>query len=99
VVKIKWHPQEPLLFSCSTDRTIRLWDARTATQVRSWLGHQDMILDFDVSRYLHPVSTPCLVSQRTRETNLQPPHIMTSDGKTVVSASEDSTVLVFSVDN
>jgi WD40 repeat protein len=50
VVKIKWHPQEPLLFSCSTDRTIRLWDARAATQVRSWVGHQDMILDFDISR-------------------------------------------------
>jgi WD40 repeat protein len=94
VVKIKWHPTEPLLFSCSTDRyvtfardvlrqcaltrarvsrsrTIRLWDARSATAVRTWLGHQDMILDFDVS----------------------------SDGKTVVSASEDSTVLVFAVDN
>lgn len=99
MVKIKWHPQEPLLFSCSTDRTIRLWDARTATQVRSWLGHQDMILDFDVSRYLHTVSClSCVSCRNAHETNLQPPH-MTSDGKTVVSASEDSTVLVFSVDN
>jgi WD40 repeat protein len=95
VVKIKWHPQEPLLFSCSTDRTIRLWDARTATQVRSWLGHQDMILDFDVSRYLHACR---VVSCRNATVLISNPH-MTSDGKTVVSASEDSTVLVFSVDN
>jgi ribosome assembly protein SQT1 len=49
VTQIQWHPSEPLIFSCSVDRTLRLWDARTGQNVRTWNGHTDSILSFDVT--------------------------------------------------
>ncbi|RKP12066.1 quinon protein alcohol dehydrogenase-like superfamily, partial [Piptocephalis cylindrospora] len=47
VIQIRWLPQSPLLLSCSADRTVRLWDARTGECVRKWMGHQDSILTMD----------------------------------------------------
>ncbi|KAI8868858.1 WD40 repeat-like protein [Ramicandelaber brevisporus] len=60
VVKLIWFPQpaEPtsesrrnahILFSASTDGSIRSWDSRTGAQLRKWTGHLEGILDFAVS--------------------------------------------------
>ncbi|CAG8613793.1 4509_t:CDS:10 [Acaulospora morrowiae] len=50
VVKLKWHLDSPLLTTCSADKTVRVWDARTGNRERIWYGHQDSILDFAISR-------------------------------------------------
>jgi WD40 repeat protein len=49
VVKIIWHPHQPLLYSASIDRTVRLWDGRSARCERIFRGHSDAILDFAIS--------------------------------------------------
>jgi len=49
VIKLKWHPTQPLLYSCSIDKTLRLWDARADNCVRIWRGHKADILDFAIN--------------------------------------------------
>lgn len=44
VVGLHFEPGTPMLFSCSTDRTVRRWDVRTSQEERCWRGHQDAIL-------------------------------------------------------
>jgi ribosome assembly protein SQT1 len=51
VTQIRWHPTDPLIFSCSVDRTLRLWDGRNGENVRTWNAHTDAILAFDVTPY------------------------------------------------
>lgn len=49
VVKVHWHEKEALLYSCSMDRTVRVWDVRSGACVRVFRGHFDPILDIAVS--------------------------------------------------
>lgn len=46
VIKIEFDKQKPLLYSCSVDGTIGVWDIRTGNRVKTCQGHTDMILDF-----------------------------------------------------
>ena len=39
VVRIAWHPVQPLLFTACLDRKLRLWDARSGECVKEWEGH------------------------------------------------------------
>eukprot|EP00455_Lapot_gusevi_P044354 TRINITY_DN5526_c0_g2_i4.p1 TRINITY_DN5526_c0_g2~~TRINITY_DN5526_c0_g2_i4.p1 ORF type:complete len:222 (+),score=60.12 TRINITY_DN5526_c0_g2_i4:43-708(+) len=56
VVKVKWHPgSEALLYSCSLDQTVRLWDARSGHAVKEWHGHQAAVLDFAMTSDGHKV--------------------------------------------
>lgn len=50
MVKVKFVQNSPYLVSCSVDRSIRLWDARTGQCIKNWSGHRDGVLDFAVSR-------------------------------------------------
>ncbi|SAM04289.1 hypothetical protein [Absidia glauca] len=67
IIKVKFVHNSPLLVSCSADRNVKMWDARTGVCVKSWQGHRDAVLDIDVS----------------------------SDGQTVVTASDDGACLVY----
>eukprot|EP01134_Creolimax_fragrantissima_P005480 CFRG5480T1 len=44
VVKVAWHPTEPIVFTGSLDHTVRAWDARTGECLKSMTGHNDAIL-------------------------------------------------------
>lgn len=50
VIKLHWHPSEPLVFTCSMDNTIRLWDARNGRSERVWHGHKQPVLDFALNK-------------------------------------------------
>eukprot|EP00049_Salpingoeca_infusionum_P023424 m.12023 g.12023 ORF g.12023 m.12023 type:complete len:457 (-) comp5797_c0_seq2:297-1667(-) len=46
IVKVKWHPSKPILYSCSTDGTSRVWDGRTGEPIYTCIGHTHHVLDF-----------------------------------------------------
>eukprot|EP01119_Soliformovum_irregulare_P021813 TRINITY_DN7335_c0_g1_i1.p1 TRINITY_DN7335_c0_g1~~TRINITY_DN7335_c0_g1_i1.p1 ORF type:complete len:414 (-),score=102.72 TRINITY_DN7335_c0_g1_i1:109-1194(-) len=50
VIKLVWHPSDLLIYSCSMDGTIRLWDGRNGRCERTWKGHKDIVLDFALSK-------------------------------------------------
>ncbi|KAI9489995.1 WD40-repeat-containing domain protein [Zychaea mexicana] len=49
VVKVQFVKNSPMLVSCSADRSVKMWDSRTGQVVKSWVGHNDTVLDFTVS--------------------------------------------------
>jgi len=49
VTRLIWHPTQPLMYSCSVDKTVRLWDGRSSECIRIFKGHQNVILDMAVS--------------------------------------------------
>jgi WD40 repeat protein len=49
VVRLKWHPTKPLLFTGSSDRTVRMWDSRSGKCEKIFSGHRDTILDFAIN--------------------------------------------------
>ncbi|KAF9178836.1 hypothetical protein BGZ51_000487 [Haplosporangium sp. Z 767] len=46
IIKLQWHKTQPLITSCSADRSVQVWDGRTGQNVKIWLGHQDAVLSF-----------------------------------------------------
>jgi len=50
VVKVLWHLTEPFLYSCSMDKTVRVWDARTGACVKLFRGHVDPLLDIAITK-------------------------------------------------
>lgn len=48
ITRLKWHPALPLVFTSSSDGTIRVWDARNGSLVKTFTGHSAMINDLDV---------------------------------------------------
>jgi len=49
VVRLQWHPSQPLLFTGCLDGVARCWDARTGACMHEYRGHGDEILDLAVS--------------------------------------------------
>ncbi|XP_060080044.1 angio-associated migratory cell protein-like [Ylistrum balloti] len=50
VVRLKWDPTAPLVYTACLDGVVRLWDGRNGQCVNQWSGHTDAILDVDLSR-------------------------------------------------
>eukprot|EP01104_Vermistella_antarctica_P004159 TRINITY_DN14666_c0_g1_i1.p1 TRINITY_DN14666_c0_g1~~TRINITY_DN14666_c0_g1_i1.p1 ORF type:complete len:421 (+),score=71.71 TRINITY_DN14666_c0_g1_i1:28-1290(+) len=50
IVKLLWHPEQPVLYSCSVDGTVSLWDGRGGSLVKSLSGHTAPIFDFAIAR-------------------------------------------------
>lgn len=50
VVKLKWDTTSPLVYTACLDGVVRMWDARNGKCCSEWSGHQDALLDFDISR-------------------------------------------------
>ncbi|EGC38258.1 hypothetical protein DICPUDRAFT_28977 [Dictyostelium purpureum] len=49
VTKLLAHPTQPVVFSSSVDKTIGVWDERNGQLIKQFRGHQDSILDFDIT--------------------------------------------------
>ena len=48
---MKWDMEAPLVYTACLDGVVRMWDARNGKCCAEWSGHQDALLDFDVSRW------------------------------------------------
>jgi WD40 repeat protein len=46
VVKIRWHPTDPVLYTACLDGAMRAWNGLSGELLRTWRGHQMAILDF-----------------------------------------------------
>jgi WD40 repeat protein len=45
VIKLLWHPTEPIVYSCTVEGLIYVWDARSGQLLKTLAGHTDMVLD------------------------------------------------------
>ncbi|CAI5738312.1 unnamed protein product [Peronospora destructor] len=45
VIKLLWHPAQPIVYSCTVEGLIYVWDARTGQLLKTLAGHTDMVLD------------------------------------------------------
>ena len=52
VIRVMWHPTMPLIVTASTDKKVRVWDARNGACTRTFQGHTDTILDAVLSKYV-----------------------------------------------
>jgi len=48
IVKLSWHECQPLVYTCTLEGVVHLWDARTGDEERHWMGHEASILDMQV---------------------------------------------------
>lgn len=49
VIRMCWHPTEPLLYSACLDGKVRKWDSRTGACVQVYGGHTDALQDLVIS--------------------------------------------------
>lgn len=49
VTKVKFLKNSTMLVTSSADKSLRLWEARTGECLRVFKGHQETVLDFDLS--------------------------------------------------
>lgn len=49
VTKVKFLQNSTMLVTSSADKTLRLWEARTGVCLKVFKGHQETVLDFDLS--------------------------------------------------
>ncbi|KAG7383092.1 hypothetical protein PHYPSEUDO_004014 [Phytophthora pseudosyringae] len=45
VIKLLWHPTQPIVYSCTVEGLVYVWDARTGQLLKTLAGHTDMVLD------------------------------------------------------
>lgn len=45
VIKLIWHPTVPIVYSCTVEGLIYVWDARSGQLIKTLAGHTDMVLD------------------------------------------------------
>jgi WD40 repeat protein/mono/diheme cytochrome c family protein len=49
VFKVVLHPKQPLLVTCSADKTVRIWNADSGAAVRTLSGHNDYVYAVAIS--------------------------------------------------
>ena len=51
IVRIANDPTSPVVYSCTLDGLVHMWDGRTGKREEQWSGHTAEILDMTLSRY------------------------------------------------
>lgn len=52
IVQLLWEAGTAVVYTCSLDGVVRLWDARTGRLLTDYRGHTAEILDFALSKYV-----------------------------------------------
>ncbi|MGH0117772.1 UNVERIFIED_CONTAM: hypothetical protein FKN15_039068 [Acipenser sinensis] len=50
IVHLQWEDSSPLLYTCSLDGAVRIWDARSGQMVTQYRGHTAEILNFTLNK-------------------------------------------------
>lgn len=45
VIKLLWHPTQQIVYACTVEGLVYVWDARTGQLLKTLAGHTDMVLD------------------------------------------------------
>lgn len=53
IVQLLWEAGTAVVYTCSLDGIVRLWDARTGRLLTDYRGHTAEILDFALSKYVN----------------------------------------------
>lgn len=52
-MQLLWEAGTAVVYTCSLDGIVRLWDARTGRLLTDYRGHTAEILDFALSKYVN----------------------------------------------
>lgn len=50
IVQLLWEENSAVVYTCSLDGAVRLWDARSGKMISEYRGHSAEILDFTVNK-------------------------------------------------
>lgn len=50
IVQLLWEESSPVVYTCSLDGAVRLWDARSGKLISEYRGHSAEILDFALNK-------------------------------------------------
>lgn len=50
IVQLLWEENSAVVYTCSLDGAVRLWDARSGKMISEYRGHSAEILDFAVNK-------------------------------------------------
>lgn len=50
IVQLLWEESSAVVYTCSLDGAVRLWDARTGKLISEYRGHSAEILDFAINK-------------------------------------------------
>lgn len=50
IVQLLWEENSAVVYTCSLDGAVRLWDARSGKMISEYRGHAAEILDFAVNK-------------------------------------------------
>ncbi|NP_001088640.1 angio associated migratory cell protein L homeolog [Xenopus laevis] len=50
IVQLLWEQNSPVVYTCSLDGAVRLWDSRSGKMISEYFGHTAEILDFALNR-------------------------------------------------
>lgn len=50
IVQLLWEESSAVVYTCSLDGAVRLWDARSGKMISEYRGHSAEILDFAVNK-------------------------------------------------
>jgi WD40 repeat protein len=48
-VRVAWHPSKPILYTCSLDGVVRVFEGRNGKLLFQGVGHQSHVLDFAIA--------------------------------------------------
>lgn len=50
IVQLLWEESSAVVYTCSLDGAVRLWDARSGKMISEYRGHSAEILDFAINK-------------------------------------------------